>query len=41
MTEKEKESYKRQASSSKQRLTMVQGYSRMYLERNKTYERIK
>ena len=30
---KEKESYKRQASSSKQRLTMVQGSCRMYIER--------
>jgi hypothetical protein len=30
---KEKESYKRQASSSKLGLTMVQGSCRMYLER--------
>ena len=35
MQEKEKESYKRQASSSKQCLTMVQGSCRMYIERNK------
>jgi len=31
--EVEASSYKRQASSSKQRLTMVQGSCRMYLER--------
>ena len=33
LIKKEKESYKRQASSSKQRLTMVQGSCRMYIER--------